>query len=164
MLSATLLKALNEQIQKELYSAYLYLAMSAHFEAASLPGFAKWTRMQAQEEQEHAMKFYDFIIDRGARVELLAIEKPPMEFGTALEVFKEILEHEKKVTASIHNLYGIALKEADYPAQMMLHWFINEQVEEEKNAGQIVDQLQMVEDRMGTILNIDHHVGKRGAE
>ena len=164
MLSVTLLKALNEQIQKELYSAYLYLAMSAHFEAASLPGFAKWTRMQAQEEQEHAMKFYDFIIDRGARVELLAIEKPPQEFGTPLEVFKEILEHEKKVTASIHKLYEIALKEGDYPAQMMLHWFINEQVEEEKNAGQIVDQLQMAEDHKGIVLNIDHHVGKREAE
>jgi ferritin len=161
-MNENLLKALNEQIKNELYSAYLYLAMSAHFEAASLPGFAKWTRMQANEEREHAMKFYDFIVDRGARVELMAIDKPPKEFGAPLEVFKEILAHEKKVTAMIYNLYEIALKEKDYPGQVLLQWYISEQVEEEKNAGLIVDQLQMVEDRTGMMINIDHHVGKRG--
>jgi ferritin len=161
-MNENLLKALNEQIKNELYSAYLYLAMSAHFEAASLPGFAKWTRMQANEETEHGMKFYDFINDRGGRVELLAIDKPPKDFGTPLEVFQEILAHEKKVTAMINNLYEIALKEKDYPAQVMLQWYIDEQVEEEKNAGLIVDQLQMVEDRRGVLINIDHHVGKRG--
>ena len=164
MLSNALQKALNEQIKNELYSAYLYLAMSAHFEAASYPGFAKWTRMQANEETEHGMKFYDFINDRNGRVELLAIDKPAKEFGTPLEVFKEILGHEQKVTAMINNLYEIALKEKDFAAQVMLQWFINEQVEEEKNATQIVDQLQMVEDRQGTLINIDHHIGKRGSD
>ena len=164
MLSPTLQKALNEQIKNELYSAYLYLAMSAHFEAAAFPGFAKWTRMQAEEETEHGMKFFDFINDRGGRVELLPIDAPPKEFGAPLEVFKMVLEHEKKVTGTIHRLYEIALKENDYPTQVMLHWFIDEQVEEEKNATAIVDQLQMVEDRMGTLLNIDHHVGKREAD
>jgi ferritin len=164
MLSNALQKALNEQIKNELYSSYLYLAMSAHFEAASYPGFAKWTRMQSNEELEHGMKFYDFINDRDGRVELLAIDAPPKEFGTPLEVFKMVLEHEKKVTGTIHHLYELALKENDYPTQVMLHWFINEQVEEEKNATAIVDQLQMAEDRMGTLLNIDHHVGKREAE
>jgi ferritin len=164
MLSTALQKALNEQIKNELYSSYLYLAMSAHFEAASFPGFAKWTRMQANEETEHAMKFFDFINDRNGRVELLAIDAPPKEFGTPLEVFKMVLEHEQKVTGMIHRLYEMALKENDYPAQVLLHWFINEQVEEEKNATAIVDQLQMVEDRMGTLINIDHHVGKREAE
>ena len=163
-MNENLLKALNEQIKHELYSAYLYLAMSAHFEAASLPGFAKWTRMQANEETEHGMKFYDFINDRGGRVELLAIDKPPKDFGTPLEVFQEILAHEKKVTAMIYNLYEIALREKDYPAQVMLQWYINEQVEEEKNAGLIVDQLMMVEDRRGVLINIDHHVGKRGED
>jgi ferritin len=163
-MNENLLKALNEQIKNELYSAYLYLAMSAHFEAASLPGFAKWTRMQANEETEHGMKFYDFINDRGGRVELLAIDKPPKDFGTPLEVFQEILAHEKKVTAMIYNLYEIALREKDYPAQVMLQWYINEQVEEEKNAGLIVDQLMMVEDRRGVLINIDHHVGKRGED
>ena len=164
MLSNTLQKAINEQIKNELYSSYLYLAMSAHFEAASFPGFAKWTRMQANEETEHAMKFFDFVNDRNGRVELLAIDAPPKEFGAPLEVFKMVLEHEQKVTGMIHRLYELALKENDYPAQVMLHWFINEQVEEEKNASLIVDQLQMVEDRMGTLINIDHHVGKREAE
>jgi len=161
MLSATIQKAINEQIKNELYSAYLYLAMSAHFEAASLPGFAKWTRVQAKEETEHAMKFFDFINDRGGRVELLAIDKPPVEFGSALEVFQQILEHERKVTSMIHKLYEAAVKEGDYPTQVMLHWFIDEQVEEEKNASLIVDQLQMAEDHQSAILHIDRHVGKR---
>jgi ferritin len=145
----------------ELYSAYLYLSMSAHFDAASLPGFARWTRLQAKEETEHAMKFYDFVLDRGGRVELMAIEKPPAKFGEPLDVYKQILEHERKVTALINNLYEIALAEKDYPAQVLLHWYINEQVEEEKNAGLIVDQLQMVADRQGTLVHIDRHVGKR---
>ena len=164
MFSEALQNAMNEQIKNELYSAYLYLAMSAHFEAGSLPGFAKWTRMQANEEREHAMKFYDFINDRGGRVELRAIEAPPKSFGSPLEVFKMVLEHERKVTGMIHKLYEMALKENDYPGQVMLHWFIDEQVEEEKNAGLIVDQLQMVEDRQTALINLDHHVGKREAE
>lgn len=157
----TLVKAMNEQIKNELYSAYFYLAMSAHFEAASLPGFAKWTRMQANEETEHGMKFFDFLTDRGARVELLAIDKPQKEYGTPLEVFKMILEHEKKVTAMIYALYETALQVKDYPAQVLLQWFINEQVEEEKNAGLIVDQLRMAGDRPGNLMYIDRHVGKR---
>ncbi|OGO34944.1 MAG: ferritin [Chloroflexi bacterium RBG_16_57_11] len=164
MLSNALQKALNEQIKNELYSSYLYLAMSAHFEAASFPGFAKWTRIQSNEELEHGMKFFDFINDRDGRVGLLAIDAPPVEFGTPLEVFKMVLEHEVKVTGTIHRLYELALKENDYPTQVMLHWFIDEQVEEEKNATAIVDQLQMADDHKGLLLNIDHHVGKRGAE
>jgi ferritin len=164
MLSDKLLKAINEQIKNELYSAYMYLAMSAHFDSKSLPGFARWTRLQAKEETEHAMKFYDFILDRGGKVELLAIDQPPTNYGEPLEIYKQILEHEKKVTAMIYNLYEIALAEKDYPAQVLLHWYIDEQVEEEKNASLIVDQLTMISDRMGVLINIDHHVGKRSAE
>jgi ferritin len=164
MFSETIQNAMNEQIKNELYSAYLYLAMSAHFEAASLPGFAKWTRMQADEEQDHAMKFFDFINDRNGRVELRAIDAPPKEYGTPLEIFEAILAHEKKVTGMINKLYEMALKENDYPSQMMLHWFINEQVEEEKNATKIIDQLKMVEDRMTALIQIDRHVGRREAE
>lgn len=161
MLSETLQNAMNEQIKNELYSAYLYLAMSAHFESASLPGFARWTRMQSNEEEDHALKFYDYILDRGGQVELRAIEAPPKSYGTPLEIFQAVLEHERKVTGMINRLYEMAVKENDYPSQVMLHWFINEQVEEEKNAGQVVDQLKMMEDRMGGLINLDRHIGKR---
>ena len=164
MLSETLRKAINEQIRNELYSAYLYLSMSAHFDTNSLPGFARWTRLQAKEETEHAMKFFDFVLDRGGKVELMAIDQPPANFGTPLSIYEEILAHEHKVTAMIHRLYEIALQEKDYPAQVMLHWYIDEQVEEEKNAGLIVEQLKMVDNHMGAFINIDHHVGKRADE
>lgn len=161
MLSEAMQKAINDQINKELYSAYLYLAMSAHFDAVSLSGFAHWTRLQAQEEQTHAMKLFDFIIDRGGKVELMLIDKPPHEFGTPLDTFRAILSHEQKVTNLIHNLYKLAHSEGDLSAQVMLHWFIDEQVEEEKNASFIVDQLQMAEDHKGHLLTIDHATGKR---
>jgi len=164
MLSGTIQKAINEQIKNEFYSAYLYLAMSAHFEAANLPGFARWTRMQAQEETEHAMKLFDYVNDTGGRVTLQALEQPPVEFGAPLKVFEAILEHEKKVTGMIHNLYAAAVKENDFATQVMLHWFIEEQVEEEKNAGAIVEQLKMAEEHKGILVNIDHHVGKREEE
>ena len=156
--------AINEQIKNELYSAYLYLAMSAHFEAASLPGFAKWTRMQADEEMEHAMKFFDYLNERGGRVTLHAIDQPPIGYGEPLEVFEMILGHEQKVTGLIHQLYETALEEKDYATQVMLHWFIDEQVEEEDSAGAIVDQLKMVAEHQGTLMHIDRHVGKRAEE
>ncbi|MFM8322061.1 MAG: ferritin [Chloroflexota bacterium] len=160
-ISETLQNAINAQINAELYSAYLYLAMSAHFETQALPGFAKWTRMQAQEETEHAMKFFDFVNDRGGKVALKTIEGPKTEFGSALEIFEEILAHENKVTSLIYGVYEVAVAEKDYAAQVMLHWFIDEQVEEEKNAGLIVDQLRLVGDRPGNLLHMDRHIGKR---
>jgi len=161
MLSDSIQKAINEQMKNELYSAYLYLAMSAHFEAENLPGFARWTRLQAKEETEHAMKFFDYVTDSGGRVTLHAIDQPPVEYGSPLKVFESILEHEKKVTGMIHNLYAAAVKENDFATQVMLHWFITEQVEEEKNASAIVEQLKMAEEHKGIWVNIDHHVGKR---
>jgi ferritin len=161
MISEPLLKVINDQIEHELFSAYLYLSMSAYFESISLPGFAKWMRIQAGEEREHAMKFFDFLVDRGARVNLHAISQPQAEWQSALDVFEHALQHEQKVTSLINNIYEVALKEKDYPAQVMLHWFIGEQVEEERNASQIVDQLRMVENRPGNLLFMDRHVGKR---
>jgi len=107
-LSKTIQGAMNEQIKNELYSAYLYLSMSAYCEAANLPGFAHWMRVQAQEEVGHAMKFYDFICERGGRVVLQAIDQPPVEFQSPLHVFEQTLEHEQKVTAMIHDLYGLS--------------------------------------------------------
>jgi len=156
--------ALNAQINKEFYSAYLYLSMSAHFEAQNLPGFAKWTRVQADEEKEHAMRIFDFVNERGGRVALEAIDKPPTAWGSPLEVFEAILEHEKKVTQSIHDLYALAVKENDYATQVMLHWFIEEQVEEEANASLMVEQLKMAADHRGTLLHLDRHAGKRAEE
>jgi len=164
MLSEPVLKVINDQIEHELFSAYLYLSMAAYFESQSLPGFARWMRLQSDEEREHAMKFFDYVIDRGGKVSLHAIAQPPSEWQSALDVFEHALQHEQKVTSLIHTIYEIALKEKDYPTQVMLHWFIDEQVEEEKNAAQIVDHLRLMQDHMTGLLNLDHQVGKRAAD
>lgn len=163
-MSKNVLNTMNEQIMHELFSGYLYLSMSAHFESAGLPGFAHWMRLQAAEEQEHAMKFYDFIHDRGGEVTLLAIEQPQTQFGTPKEVVELVLEHEKKVTALINNIYALALKEGDYASQVFLHWFIEEQVEEEKNASAILDTLKLIGDKSNAIYQLDHQLGKREAD
>jgi ferritin len=160
--SKTLQGALNEQIQKEYYSSYLYLAMSAALEAQNFPGMAKWTRIQSQEELTHALKLYDHMVDRGGRVTLAAVEQPPKDYGSPLQLFEKVLEHEQHVTASIHKLYATAVKEQDYPAQVMLQWFVTEQVEEEKNATQVVEQLKAVGESKASLMLLDRHLGKRG--
>lgn len=162
MISQTIQNLINDQINKELYSSYLYLAMAAWFEEKNLGGFAAWLRVQESEEREHAMKLYAHLVDRGGRVVLKAIAAPPTPWTTNIEVFREVLKHEEEVTASITALYEAALKEKDYPAQILLQWFINEQVEEEKNATQIVQQLQLIEDRGTAVYVLDHSLGKRG--
>ena len=154
--------AMNEQINKEFFSSYLYLSMAAFFEDRNLTGFAHWMRLQADEEREHAMKFYNFILDSGGRVQLKAIEAPGTEWKSNLEVAEQVAEHEGKVTASIHNLYELALKEKDYSAQVMLQWFITEQVEEEKNAADLVAKLRLIEERGTAVLMLDHRLSKRG--
>ena len=164
MLSKTMQDAVNEQINKELFSAYLYLSMAAYFEDKGLPGFAHWMALQASEEQEHAMKFYEFMNDRGGRVSLKAIDAPKSEWKTSMEAFKEVLAHEQKVTASIHALYELALKEKDYPTQFMLQWFISEQVEEEKNASDIISQLELIDAHGTAVLMLDKQLGKRGED
>ena len=161
-LSKGLQEALNDQIQKEYYSSYLYLAMSAYCEANNLPGSAKWMRIQSQEELTHAMKLFDHVVDRGGRVTLAALEQPPKEYGTALQLFTKVLAHEVLVTSSIHKLYALAVKEQDYPAQVMLQWFVTEQVEEEKNATEVVEQLKAVGDSKSSLMLLDRHLGERG--
>jgi ferritin len=156
--------AFNDQINKELFSSYLYLSMASYFESRNLPGFAHWMHTQANEEREHAMKFYGFLNDRGGRVLLTAIEAPKTEWKSNLELFKEVAEHEAKVSASINALYETALKEKDYPAQVLLQWFISEQVEEEKNAAEIVASLELIEERGTAVLMLDHRLAKRGGE
>jgi ferritin len=164
MLNKKVEEAINEQIKNELYSGYLYLSMSAYFEANNLPGFARWMRLQAEEEQEHALKFFDFVNDRGGRVVLHAIDQPPVEFESALAIFEQTLEHEQKVTSLIHQLYELALEQNDYPSQVMLQWFIDEQVEEEKNATEIVDTLKMVGDQGQALVMLDRALGRRGKD
>jgi ferritin len=162
MISKALQDALNEQIKNELYSAYLYLSMSAYFERTNLPGSARWMRLQSQEEVSHAMKFFDHLNDRGGSVVLQAIDQPPSEFKSPLEMFQQALAHEQKVTGMINKLYALAVKENDYPAQVELQWFVTEQVEEEKNATEIVEQLKMVGEHGPSLLMIDRQLGARG--
>lgn len=164
MISKVMQDALNDQINKELYSSYLYLSMAAYFEDKNLPGFAHWMRVQEAEERDHAMKIYDFLLERGGRVNLKAIDAPKTEWSSTLEVAEEVAAHEAKVTASIYALYEVALKEKDYPAQVMLHWFISEQVEEEKNAAEIVANLKLIEERGTAVLMLDHRLSKRSGE
>ena len=164
MIGKAMQNALNDQINKELFSSYLYLSMAAFLEARNLPGFAHWMRVQEGEEREHAMKFFEFIIETGGTVELKAIDAPRGNWGTTLDLFEQVAEHEAQVTASIHDLYELALKEKDYPAQVMLQWFINEQVEEERNAAEIVASLKMIEARETAVLQLDHRLSKRGGD
>jgi ferritin len=156
--------AINEQIKNELFSAYQYLSMAAFCEAENLPGFAHWMRAQAREETEHAMKFYDFILDRNGRVVLQGIDGPLVEFGSPLEVFEKALEHERRVTAMINDLYGLAARENDYASQTFLQWFVTEQVEEEKNAGDVVETLRMVGDKSEALFLLDRELGQRRVE
>ena len=162
MLSDKLEKAMNEQITHEMYSAYLYLAMSAHFEAANLPGMARWMRVQAAEEQTHGLKFYDYIHERNGRVTLQAIPQPPADFGSPKATFEQVLKHEQEVTALITKLYEMALEDKDYAAQAMLQWFITEQVEEEKHAGEIVETFKMVGESPMALMMLDRQLGARG--
>ena len=164
MISKIMQDAINDQIQKELYSSYLYLSMAAYFADKNLSGFAHWMRVQEAEEREHAMKLYDFILERGGKVNLKAIDAPKTEWTSTLEVAEEVAAHEAKVTASIYALYETALKEKDYPTQIMLQWFISEQVEEEKNAAEIVANLKLIEKGGTAIYVLDHQLGKRGGD
>ena len=154
-------EAVNEQIKHELESAYVYLSMSAHFEAENLPGFARWMRLQAQEELGHAMRLFDYMNDRGGRVVLQAVEQPPAKFESPLKVFEQALEHEQKVTVLIERLYEIAHENRDYATQVQLNWFLTEQVEEENSAELIVEQMRMAGSDRAALLMLDHKLGQR---
>ena len=160
-LSNSLQESFNDQINAELASAYLYLSMAAYFEDENLPGFAHWMRMQNEEETGHAMLFFDYVHDRGGRATLNAIAQPPADFRSPLDVMERTLQHERKVTALINRLYQLAIEESDYAAQVMLHELINEQVEEEKVAEEIVDHLRIIEGDGTGLLQIDARLGER---
>ena len=160
-MNTKLLNEMNEQINKEIYSGYLYLAMAAHFETQNLGGFAKWMEMQAKEELEHGMKFYSFLNEMGKKVELKAIDQPQTSFGSPTEVFELVLEHEKYVTSRIHMLYELALAEKDYATEVFLQWFVKEQVEEEKNATEILESLKMAGESGNFLFMLDKKLGER---
>ena len=161
MFSKNLEQAVNEQIKNELYSGYLYLAMAAQCESMNLKGFANWLKVQAREELGHAMKFYDFVNDRGGRVVFEAIDKPPVEYRSLQEMFEAVYKHEQKVTGLINKLYEMAKAENDYPLQVHLQWFIDEQVEEEKNASEILAMLKLTGESGSGLLMLDRALGER---
>jgi ferritin len=155
------LNALNEQIRAELHSAYLYLAMSAHFSEENLDGFAHWMKLQASEEVGHAMKLYGHVLHCGGHIELKAVEAPPAKFGTALEIFRAALGHEKEITGMIHDLFDLAREQDDHATELALQWFVNEQVEEEDSAARAVQQLTLAGDSTAALLMLDHRFGER---
>ncbi len=153
--------ALNKQINAEFEASYLYLSMSAYFESINLPGFANWMKIQAQEELTHAMKIFRFVNERGGRVLLTAVAKPETEWKAPLNAFEDALAHEQKVTAMIDNLVDIAMEEKDHASRSMLNWFVDEQVEEEANASEIVEKLKLIGDKGHGLLMLDRDLATR---
>ena len=161
MISEKMQKAFSIQINKELYSEYLYLAMQAYFAKNNLKGFANWMSIQVQEERAHGMGMFDYVFERGGNVELDTIEKPKTSWNSPLEVFKDTLEHEKYVTSLINKLYDVAEEEKDRAAMMFLNWYIKEQVEEEASADDILSQLEMIKDDKAMLLALDEKLASR---
>ena len=156
--------ALNEQINAELHSAYIYLAMSAHFAEQNLDGFVHWMRQQGGEELGHAKKLFDYVLERGGHVELTAVAGPAKKFSTPLKIFETALAHEKKISAMIHALYDLARKKGDYATENHLNWFVTEQVEEEDNAGRAVERLRLAGDSTAALLMLDRQFGERSED
>jgi ferritin len=161
MLNKEMEKALNVQVNAEMYSAYLYLSMSAYFQSKSLSGFASWMRVQAQEEMVHAMKIYDFVNERGGRVILEPIEAPPKDWDSPLATFEAVYEHEQKVTGLINELVELALEKHDHATNIFLQWFVSEQVEEEDSANDVVEKIKLVGDAKGGLFMLDRELGQR---
>ncbi len=161
MISKKIHAAFNEQINHEIYSGYLYLSMAAYFHSLGFDGFANWMRVQRMEEESHAMKFFDHLRDRDARIELDAIDTPKAKWTSPLDAFKAAYEHEKFITSKINGLYKLAEKESDYPAKGFLDWFVKEQVEEEASTSKIVQMLGRIKDSGSGLVMLDRQLGKR---
>ncbi|UCF20066.1 MAG: ferritin [Gemmatimonadota bacterium] len=163
MLSSKMEEALNSQVNAELYSAYVYLAMSAYLESQDLQGMAAWMKAQAQEEVAHAMKIFGFINERGGSVKLAAIAAPPTKWDSPRAVFENAYKHEQHVTSLIHKLVDLAIGESDHATKNMLDWFVDEQVEEEASANATVQRLKMIGDHAPALLMLDRELGQRRA-
>jgi ferritin len=161
MISEKIQSAINDQIKAEFDSFYLYLAMASFCEANNFKGFAAWFRKQAEEEKEHAYKFYNYLVDRGGRVALKGLDTPPVDFGTMQNVYQQTLDHERIVTGRINKIYQLAVDEKDFATQEHLNWFVKEQVEEEASATEILEQIKMTDNRPGNLMYLDRHAGKR---
>ncbi len=161
MLKKKLQKALNDQINAEMYSSYLYLSMESYFQSISLGGFASWMRGQVQEELMHGMKFYDFVVERGGRVTLDTIAKPEAQWKSPLDAFEAILNHEQHVTDLVNELVNLAISEKDHATNIFLQWFVSEQVEEEATVGGIVDRLRLIKDNPSGLFMLDTELSKR---
>ncbi|MBT3193191.1 MAG: ferritin [Verrucomicrobia bacterium] len=161
MISDKMTEALNDQINKELYSSYLYLSMSSYAAHIGLPGVANWFYVQAQEELSHVERFYAYINSQGQRVILGAIEKPESDFTSALAMFEAALEHEQFVTGRVNDLVNLAVEERDHASQIFLQWFVTEQVEEEENASDIIAKLRLAGDQGGGLFMIDKELASR---
>ena len=164
MIKATVQKALNDQTRKEFYSHYLYLSMAAYLESINLRGFAHWMRIQAKEEQEHAMKFFEHIIERQGKVVLEGIDAPAAKWKTPKDLSENAYNHERKVTESIHKLLELAESEKDHATVTFLQWFVKEQVEEEANANEILQKLQLIGSETGALFVLDGELGKRASK
>ena len=161
MLSEKMYDALNTQINREIYSAYLYLSMSAYSTYIGLKGFANWFMVQYQEEMSHAMKLYDYVNDHGNHVKLMAIDEPPTVFESPLDMFEKTLAHEKKVTAYINELVDLAIEERDHATGIFLQWFVTEQIEEESNDNEIIARLKLIGDDGNGLLMLDKELATR---
>ncbi len=161
-ISKKIAQALNQQCNAELYSAYLYLSMSAWAASENFPGIAHWLKQQATEEQEHAMKLFDYVLERGGEIELDKIDKPTAKWDSFLALFKNVWDHEQKVTAMIYELAGQADAEKDYATKILLDWFIKEQVEEEATAESIYKRVEISKGSNSGLFYVDHELGKRG--
>ncbi len=161
MLNDKMAQELNKQLNAELYSAYLYLSMAAYFYSLNLNGFANWMTVQNQEETLHAMKFYNYINERGGRIKLVQIDSPPTTWNSPLEVFEETLKHEVKVTGLINNLVDLAIAERDHAANAFLQWFVTEQVEEEASANEIIQNLKLAGNDPHALFMLDRELGTR---
>lgn len=161
MLSKKIEKALNGQLNAELYSSYLYLSMSAYCETKNLPGFATWMRIQAQEELFHGMKFYDFIIERGGKVTLSKIEGPETKWPSPMKMFVHVYQHEVMVTGLVNKLVNQAITEKDHATNNFLQWFVKEQVEEEAGASEVLGKLKHIGNDGNGLIMYDRELGQR---